>query len=252
MNRFMNNKELKAIVNKKLAAKSAELGFIKRKGLYVKPIIDNIYGILAYNPYVSSYTKQILSNTVIGIRIENVEELCYRLRYGEREKYLSFSIGENIGYLMPINKFYEWDFSDEKTIDSQVEKWGNAIKKYAFNYYEEMGSFEKIFDIFCNDKHVTSSQKESYIPVFYYLMGEKEKGLKFIEETIEKYKHISQDHFVTVINMETKEVTKYDANSLTDKQFLGLLKPGYTVQTSNTPRLEPYYPEFVERYRALE
>ena len=251
MNNLMKNSELKAIVNKKLADKSAVLGFVKKKGLYIKPITENIYGTLGFSPYISSYTKQILSNTVIGVRIESVEVLLHRLCFDEREKFLSYTLGMNIGYLMPQRKYYEWDFSNEKQIDSQIESWSNALQEYGYNYYKEMGNFDKVFDIFNNDKNITNSQKETYIPVLYYLMGEKEKGLKYIEETIKKYNHITRDKFLKVINMKTKEIIKYDIDTLSDKDILALLKPGYEIQSPYTPKLEPYYMTFVENYRAL-
>ncbi|MBR4593107.1 MAG: hypothetical protein IKO33_00810 [Bacteroidaceae bacterium] len=49
-----------------------------------------------------------------------------------------------------------------------------------------MKDFNILFQAFENRGSVVNVSRDRRLPILYYLKGEKEKGLKFIEETIKK------------------------------------------------------------------
>lgn len=172
------------IVNDILNEICSELGFVRKKYIYIKPVSDNIYLTISFS--IASYQVKGYRFVAprIGMMYEDVEktlrdvselDLLKRIRY-------TSTISEHIGYIMPIHDWKEWIFveygTNSKVLINDLKK---SLKKYSEIYCAQFSNIENVIEMI-EDKGWGSAYSKLFarLPIMYYLTGQKQKGIEFI------------------------------------------------------------------------
>ena len=176
-------------INQVLKELCQDLGYKKKGYLFYKQLTSEVSSTVGFN--ISS-GQTITHRSVapqIGVRYETVEKLLAEIADEDWCKVFSSTISSHIGYLMPENKWIEWDFDKScENVIPFVENLSAAIQKYAVTYYEEFASLDKIIS-FSEGLKFGSANYDLFIrlPIMHYLTGDKSKGMEFINNVIMNY-----------------------------------------------------------------
>jgi len=217
-------------VEKGLSVICGSIGFKKKQYYFIKPINNTVIATLHFGMATHTDKGYIYVNVTIGVSHKNVEDLYVKLT-GNNNPLFQSTIGIQIGYLMTGNSFKEWDFAENADNSSLYQDILKNIQTYGFAYQEKMKSFDNLFEAY--EKRVPgvlNQARDRYLPIFYYLKGDKQKGLKTIEEAIERQKK------------------PLDKSSI--PEFSGA-KEEITIIGSGIGKVDPEYLKFAENYRLL-
>ena len=220
-------------IEKGISEMCKEMGFIKKKYDFIKPLTDNVSATLNFGIYSHQAPGHIFVYPSAGVSYKDIEELYSRL-IGADNYIFNATIQMPIGYIMPEDTYKEWDFVEGSNNTAVFEDLLRHIKTYGFEYFERMSDFNNLFKAFeIRTPCLLNISRDRRLPIIYYLMGEKKKGLKFIEEAIER------------------ENTPVDMESLIKEAKSTFPDAEVTIISSGLGRVDPKYLEFVERYKAL-
>jgi len=159
------------------------LGYRNRYGCYVKPISQDIHATISFNVAHYGVKGHSFIAPRIGVLHDRVEELLYKVSNMECYKRPDFpTISEHIGYVLSSKGWIEWDFNEEgndlaiKAMDMQ-----DKIQQSAAIFSSKYSNLNDIIT-YIEGLPYGSSYQELLIrlPIMYYLVGEKDKGLLFI------------------------------------------------------------------------
>lgn len=190
------SKEFIKEIKKGISEMCNKVGFNKNKQYlyYIKPYTENVAAILHFGFYTHQMSGHILVDVSIGVSYKNVEELYCKLCEIANSTY-DFTIIRQIGYLMPERHYKDWDFVEGDDNTGVFEDLLRQIKTYGFDYVESMKDFNNLFKAFEMGTSILNVSRDRRLPILYYLKGEKEKGLKFIEEALERQQHGGVEEF---------------------------------------------------------
>lgn len=169
-------------INQVLKELCQDLGYKKKGYLFYKQLTSEVSSTVGFN--ISS-GQTITHRSVapqIGVRYETVERLLIEVVDEDWCKGFSSTISSPIGYLMPENKWIEWDFDKYcENVIHFVENLSSAVQKYAVSYYEKFATLDMIIS-FLEGLKFGSAKYDLFIrlPIMYYLTGDKSKGMGFI------------------------------------------------------------------------
>lgn len=224
---------LKKIVEKGLADICDRIGFKKKKYNFYKPINEDVYATLGFGLALHRVREHIYVNATVGVLHKNIEEFKKKLTGYNNLEVMQPTSGLQIGYLMPENIYKEWDFIENTDNSHVFEDILINIQTYGFPYQEKMKDFDNLLEAF--EKRVPgilNQARDRYLPIFYYLKGDKQKGLKAIEEAIERQK---------------KPMTEEEIEFL--KKLAGT--GGQVIVGSGVGKVDPEYLKFAQRFKAL-
>ncbi len=179
------------IVNDILKEICTDLGFVRKKDLYIKPVSDNIYLTIFFS--IASYRVKGYRFVAprIGMIYEDVEKTLRDVSKSEWPKGITTNtISEHIGYIMPIHEWKEWEFVEYGTNSKIINDFKGKLRKYNLKR-----TLKKYSDIYCAQfsdienaiKMIESKPWGSAysilfrrLPIMYYLTGKKQKGIDFI------------------------------------------------------------------------
>ena len=164
-----------------------DYGFKKTGNLFYKEIDNNTFSTFNYGV---GYGQTVIFPN-IGIGYVNVDKLYANLC---DIKYRKCPI--------LLNGLYDWHWKPEDREDyrKDCKKWElfidngrtdeilaemfSVVFKYGEPFWKELSDFDNLFNVVSNGKKfvIYNHTKECLLPIFYYLRGEKEKGLEYIEE----------------------------------------------------------------------
>jgi hypothetical protein len=226
------SKEFKKEVEKGLSAICDKIGFKKKQCYFIKPMDDNVIAILHFGMVTHASKGHIYINVGVGVSYKNAEKLLYFL-LGRDKVIFDHTILQQIGYLMPENTFKEWDFVEDANNTRVFEDLLKSIQAYGFPYQEKMRCFDNLLQSFeRRDAGILYIARDRYLPILYYLKGDKQRGVQAIEEAIERQKQ--------PVSEETKEQLKKMAGA-----------GGQVIIGSGVGQVDPEYLMFAERYRLL-
>lgn len=214
-----------------LAAISKEIGFKKKKFNFYKSINEMVYATLGFGMVTHTDEGHIYVNVTIGVSHKDVEELLAKTTGYNSLDIMQPTIGIQIGYLMPGNSFKEWNFAENADNSSLYEDILKSIQTYGFAYQEKMKDFDNLLEAF--EKRVPgvlNQAKDRYLPILYYLKGDKQRGLKAIEEAIERQKK----------PLDESNIPKFSG-----------AKEEISIIGSGIGKVDPEYLKFAENYKAL-
>lgn len=216
-------------IQKGLAEISHSLEFKKTKYCFFKTISYDVIATLHFGMVTQSLKGHIIVNVTVGVSHRKVEELYAKLT-GNKNLILKTTIGSQLGYLMPENDFKEWDFVEGQDNSNVFNNLSYCIKTYGFPYQEKMKDFNNLFKAFeKREPGILHIARDRYLPILYYLKGEKQKGLQFIEEAIERQKK----------PFDERDILKFSA-----EEQITIVGPGIG-------KVDPEYLKFVEEYKKL-
>lgn len=216
-------------IQKGLVEVCQDMGFGKTKYYFVKNKDGEVIDTLHFGMVTQSLRGHIIVNVTVGASHRKVEELYAKLT-GNKNLILKTTIGSQLGYLMPENDFKEWDFIEGQDNSNVFNNLSYCIKTYGFPYQETMSDFNNLFKAFeKREPGILHFTRDRYLPILYYLKGEKQKGLQFIEEAIERQK----------TPFDEKDILKFNA-----KEQITIIGPGIG-------KVDPEYLKFVEEYKKL-
>jgi len=221
------------LVEKGLVNMCGKIGFKKRKYNFYKPMNELVYATLGF-PLAKHVAKgHIYVNVVVGVLHKNVENLYYKLTGYNRLDIMQPTIGNTIDDLIPENSYKEWDFIEGEDNSHLYDDILSCIQTYGFPYQEKMKDFDNLLEAF--EKRapgILNWARDRYLPILYYLKGDKQKGLKFIEEAIERQK---------------QPISETELERL--KKLAG--PGGQVIIGSGIGKVDPEYLKFAENYKAL-
>lgn len=176
-------------VNDILKKICAELGYVQKKGIYyIKPISSNIYSTISFN--IASY--QIKGHRLVAPRIGVVyEDVEKKLRDISKYEWLdgySNTVDEHIGYIMPVHDWTEWDLIEPGTNSEVViSDLKDSLQEYGDIYCRR---YSNIYDVIEMIEGKPLAPAWSYLfarlPIMYYLVGRKRRGVEFINRVFKK------------------------------------------------------------------
>lgn len=205
-----------------------ELGFKKRKSNFYKPLKEGVFSTIGFGISHYGIAGHSFINVMVGVIYEEVELLSYQLTGYNRLAFMQPQIGTQIGYLMPENKPKIWEFVNNTDNTMTIEDLLYNLKNYAIPYQKKYQEPSVFFDSIDDVNIAGYLIRDRYLPILYYLRGDKQSGLKVIEEAIERQLH---PNMPIVPSIRGAEVELY-------------VGPAYG-------RVDPSYLTFAENYRNL-
>jgi len=226
------SKEFKKEVEKEISSICSRIAFRKKQYYFIKSINDNVLATIHFGMAVHMAKGHIFVNVTVGVSHKDVEELFAKLT--ERSNPLiQATIGSQIGYLMPEDSFKEWDFVENADNAHVLEDLLKHIQIYGLPYFEKMKDFDNLLEAM--EKRVTgvlNPARDRYLPILYYLKGDKQRGLKAIDEAMER---------------QRKPVSEAKMEEL--RRLAG--PDGQIIIGSGIGKVTPEYLRFVENYKLL-
>lgn len=218
-------------VEKGLSTICNRIGFKKKKYNFYKPINENVYTTLGFGMALYKVKEHIFVDVMVGVIHKDVEEIKTKLTGYNNLDIMQPTIGLQLGYLMPESSYKEWGFAENADNGHIFEDMLKNIQTYGFAYHEKMRSFDHLFEAIENrEPGVLNQARDRYLPILYYMKGDKPGGLKTIEEAIERQKQ-------PVSETQMEELKK-------------LAGPGgQVIIGSGMGQVDPEYLKFAERYK---
>lgn len=240
-----------------LATISKKIGFKKKKYNYYKPINEQVYATLGFSMGTHTNKGHIYVNVTIGVSHKNVEELRAKITGYNSLDIMQPTIGIQIGYLMPVNSFKEWDFVEKEDNSSLYEDILKNIQTYGFVYQDKMKNIDNLFEAFDkNSLGVLTHARDRYLPILYYLKGNKPEGLRVIEESLERQLKFVTDEEIKKTNSGESIVIRASTDKVDSNGFENMLKKipsggSIVIVGSGIGKVDPEYLKFVENYKEL-
>lgn len=226
------SKEFIKKIEKGLSEICYNIEFKKKQYYFIKPIDSNVIATLNFGLITHKAQGHIFVDVGIGVAYKDIEELYAELTNIDKSSF-KHTISEQLGYLMPHKAYKEWDFVENADNTIAFEDLLNCIQTYGFEYFERMKDFNNLFEAFeTRTPGLLNHARDRYLPILYNMKGEKQKGLQFIKEAIERQKKPVDD--------DKKEFLKKLAGS-----------GGQVIIGSGIGKVDPEYLKFAENYKLL-
>lgn len=177
-------------VNALLKEMCSSIGYIKKGELFIKEINSDTYSTVHFNLASYQIKGHVLVAPMIGLHYERVEQLLKDIANYSWLKRYNNTIYEHIGYIMPNDACVEWDFLEYETNpENTINSFKNAIQQFARVYYERFPNYESIISYILENRSWNPINYHCYarLPILYYLVGQKQKGIDFINKALMNY-----------------------------------------------------------------
>lgn len=181
----MNNLKNKIIeINEKIETSLISIKFEqKEKNTFLKTISNYLDIILIIEITDRKTRNTLFINPLVGIIDYDVEKIYENLIPKIRtSNEIVTTATTSLGYLMPENTYQTWeiplDFNNHRT-QKVIDDIIKSIQKYALPFLESLVDRLELIDALQNNR--IGFQKMNYlkIPILYYLIGLKDKGLEY-------------------------------------------------------------------------
>ncbi len=205
-----------------------QLGFSKKKYNYYKPLTNGIFSTLGFGIAHYSTPGHTFINVIVGVLHEDVELLSFKLTGYNRLTTMQPQIGIQLGYLMPEKKYREWEYQENTDNTIMFDDLLSNIQNYAIPYQTSYKDPSVLFNAIEDINISTYFIRDRYLPILYYLRGDKQSGLRVINEAFERQLHPKQPEIPNI-------------NGAKIEIFVG---PGHGI-------VDPSYVTFAKNYRDL-
>jgi hypothetical protein len=228
----MKTSEIRRLVNAKIKAELAKLGFQKKKWHYLCDINEETIGRILFNH--TSYTGQGFAEApIVGVKNTRIQKIILELLQdigdysAKKEGWPAAAFSANIGYFMPINKWTRWHFIEGVDVDEVIRDMIGSIKEYGMPAMKRMSDRESLLKEI-KVRRFLNPDPGLITPALYLLLGRKADAIEHTQKVIEAYKNWVPDH------------------SVDDQMEERWRRQGYTVISE---RPEPESPEEIARIR---
>lgn len=253
------SKIFKKEIDKGISEMCKAIGFKKKQYCFIKPIGANTTAVLNFGMVTHQLQGHIYINVSVGVSNKNVEALYVNLTQTDNRIFTT-TIKLQIGYLTPEDSYKEWDFIEGADNTTVFEDILEHIQSYGFAYFEKMKDFDNLFKAFeVRSPGLLNISRDKRLPILYYIRGEKEKGIEFINEAIERMSRRPTDEELlagrdpqSTIILRAGEGPKLTGDEM--EKMLKSLPSGGSLQIVGAGcngEVDPEYLKFAERYKAL-
>lgn len=223
----MKNKEILELIC--MSFKNQD--FSKRGPLIYKPISDNLEAIVypLFIPDRKAGTTFVYLN--IAFRQYDIEKIYSSLKNLKKSEMPAYTYVIGIEKIISNCRNLFWMFSVNNEAASTLDDMVKYVTTYAYPFWEELKNPNFLFDIIINDVKGGAYDKKTIIPIYFYIIGQKTKGIEYIEN-------------------ELRRMRKTKNN---DEELLILQLSNLPVDDvhGNANIIDPQYLEFAERYKKL-
>ncbi len=173
-------------VQKELDQELKILGF-KKKGYFYYCTKDKDSSLIIHVGGRRSHEKgKVILSVSVGVAIHSVNELYIKLTECQVNPYVSIYIPiviKNMGYIMPQNSYKEWYFEENSYVEQTFAELVEAIKTYAFHYYEDRCDIRKIeYYVKETNEVITKIARDEYYPIILYLSDKKNEAIRYVTQ----------------------------------------------------------------------
>lgn len=249
--------EAKKNIERSISEGIKTMGFKKKKYFYYKLLKPNIYATIDVSSFSAFHEKCRAYSIQIGILYENVEKIAYELTGIDKLALMKPTMSTDIGYLMPENRFKRWEFSYEFSNEKEFSEMFKAIETYGNGYWEKYSNSDVFFHAFyIREAGIQNATRDKYLPILYYIRGEKEKGLQVIEDAIIRMGTRQTDEEIQKesISGDAYVIRAGEGKPLTMEEWNKMLKErkNIIIVGSGVGKVSQEYLDFKERYMQLE
>ena len=126
----------------------------------------------------------------LSICFDNVSKLLYQLEERQRyhKYYLLPTVWTQLYEYLPGNRFFEYDLdqSNPDAIPATCRQIMSDIQNYGSVFFNEYKDWSNVVSSFEQRTILTNSVRDTTLPIMYYLMGNKQKGLNYIKSRLEE------------------------------------------------------------------
>lgn len=245
-------------IDNELKSYLSDLGFKKKGYDFIKPINNNLIRTIGFGKTSYAVKGHTLINPFVGVGYRDVNELYANLcnvKYCECP-----TMWQGLGYLMPEDEYKEWDFINDGNNDEVLSDMLSNLFHYGEFYWTRLSNFGELFNaVYVREKGLLNDRRERLLPILYYMKGEKENGIKFIQETIERRsKRPTGEELLggrskeNAIILRAGEEPKLTADDM--KKMLKNLPSGGSIEMVGSGcngNVDPSYLEFAKRFELL-
>lgn len=183
-------KELKKDIESKVRNLCEELGYVYKKNFFIKEDYSNIQNGLYFTYLQDKKASKINLNVTVIISLIDLEIIKKHL-LGVNKTDFSFTLSQNLSFLMPDKKYIEWSF-DEMNYSAVLENLKNCILNFAQPYFDRLNSSDKVISGIENrTERLLNKDFNFYMPIIYLIRGQLDKGVDFIRNVIKEQTTIS-------------------------------------------------------------
>ncbi len=248
-------KELKKEIRNRFAAFCKRNGYKKRGYEYCRVVENKVTFSIGLG--MRAYNKKYYVTATLGLTFTDIDDIFLKL-VGYRAQ---GHWGSQLGYLLPDPTYKEWEFSPLEDNEKVYEDLFSSIEQYGFPYLDYMNDEEQYFNRLVNREPFLLMARDHFLPILYYLRGEKEKGMEVIQEVIQRQldERPTRNHVLSK-EEEGKTIVLYAGidPDVSEKKVRELLKTlpedgkVVVVGPQNNGKVDPNYLKFAEAYAQLE
>jgi len=178
-------RELKKNVESKVRDLCEELGYVYKKKFFIKEDYPNIQNGLYFTYLQDKKACKINLNATVVISLIDLEIKKRHLLEVNKADF-SFTLSQNLSFLMPDKKYIEWSFN-ERNYSTVLENLKNCILNFGQPYFDKLNSPDKIISGIENrTERLLNKDFNFYMPIIYLIRGQLDKGVNFIRDVIKE------------------------------------------------------------------
>lgn len=167
-------------IDLKLREICEQLGFKKKGYWFYKPLREDVQATIGFMKAHYHMAGHTFIGVTVGVTFQQINRMFTELM--ELDKQSNDNVVQtHICYLMPDRKS-EWEIIEGMDNTLAFDNLKTSIERYALPFQERMSDIDCAFEYLLDDQ-VTSTM---YLPIFYYLRGNKATGMKIIEKAVKR------------------------------------------------------------------
>ncbi|GAB1359546.1 hypothetical protein MASR1M31_13310 [Porphyromonadaceae bacterium] len=249
-------KELKKEIQNRFAAFCKSHGYKKRGYGYFKVIENKVTFSIMIG--IHSYNKKYYNvDAMLGLVFSDIDDVFLKL-VGYRAQ---GHWGSPLYNLLPNPTYKMWKFYPSEDNEKEYEDFFFSIEEHGFPYIYYLSDEDRYFKRLVNRERWFLINRDRFLPILYYLRGEKEKGMEVIQEEIQRQldERPTRNHILNK-EEEGKTIVLYagidpDVSEKKVRQLLKTLPEDgkvVVVGPQNNGEVDPDYLKFAEAYAQLE
>lgn len=156
--------------------------------------------------------EAIVFSVFVGVSIRIVNKMYISLTdckgnnpYVSEDMYI---VGENIGYIMPLNSYIEWKFYETTYTEESLDDMITSIQTYAIPYYTSRNELDSLLHFVEEKIGIIKIRRDEYYPILLYLNGRIDESVAFVKSIVKSdcYKDLEKNAYNNFANNFMKMV----------------------------------------------
>lgn len=179
-----SSRELRSLLSKCLTPIIAQLGFKRHNHYFIKEYKDGVFGLIGISGSSCGDKNTLYCTLYVGMAQKDVSKMINDLV--EYSRSFLFEGWQGISDIIPDGKYkdYEWKISSQADIDVLVQRVLQLATQIILPFFEENCCKSMYRYNIMSGRFADNSQKDRIIPILYYLDGDKQRGINYVESRI--------------------------------------------------------------------